>query len=189
MGQGKEEKINWESVSMDKANFIYESVQKQLQGTLDSVDKIENKAFWLLTLAFSLFNFLTGILILYFKQLNLFVFPIGIYIGVLFFFACKLGDSFKTKGFDYPGNIPDNLIKKEVIEGETPMVLIGESQTYQERIDDNDTLVNEKAKKLNVAIKWTIITPAILLAIVMAVSIISFLKGGNFFVFWEVSLF
>lgn len=161
---------DYNSISDEKANFIYDNAKEYLIHTINNRQDLQKKVVLLLSFIFSLTSFLFIKAIDIADATN---YPNFNSVRIVKFIeaiiVCNLSVSLILTFFGfYPkdqavsGNEPNNLLKQDFIDQETRFIKIGEIIHYQESIDINSNSNWITALTLKISITLLVICPVLL---------------------------
>jgi hypothetical protein len=154
---------------LKKAEFIHDNSKEYLLNTIDTSSNLEKKALLILSFIFAFISFgIFQIVTLIEKHsllwINFFIPLILVYLCIAILLAFKC---FYPNDSAISGNEPRNLLDQNNIEQQYELMLIAETITYQERINDN--------KKLNEKMAYWVKTAIIILTLSTIVDLLLFM--------------
>ncbi len=148
------------NVTDDKASFILQQAKDSLKHTLDSSDSLDRKTYILIPVLLTL---ITALLSFEFKQLNFSTTIPGekwpLLLGVatlvigLFWSFRSITENVKPMNYQSMGKAPALLIKDEFLKCDLKEIVMGEAESYQDRIEQNDAVNEKKAKNIRNSIE------------------------------------
>lgn len=154
------EKINWDLITQDKAEFILSQSEKCLESSLQNTDSIDRKAFIILA---GLFSFISAMIILSLtKDINI----VNLLIIVFMLIGFGISSAFCLRSLEIKtiyliGNTPNNLLRTKHSGHDYLRLLQCELLSNEAKILKSTSVNEMKGDKLNNAIKGIQFTLAI----------------------------
>ncbi len=170
-------------ITAEKANFIYESAEKYLLDTIKVSEAQDSKAFQLLSILIAFISAITGYMFLKCDfatrhctaETNIFWPGIAMLSGFLIAASMIVIGCIFPKGFHFSGNEPKNLLTEEICRADIQDIKTSTAIAMQQRVTENRTIVQNKAYWLKWACITMLGTPFLVVASILITGLIAFI--------------